>query len=148
MRMVGITELMPLPRLSSFPFACYAILYLRLSPDNHSLLSLSPRSCSLFAFRLCFLLLVPHLLTLVSHSLRCNPSLAFLSSISVVALCIGSVRCRSLLHVQTRLQHTQRRYQQGRVAIQFVSLERILCCRHSSSSVSLLWLGLKHTTLP
>lgn len=86
MRMVGITELMPLPRLSSFPFACYAILYLRLSPDNHSLLSLPPQSCSLFAFRLCFLLLVPHLLTLVSHSLRSKPSLAFLSSISVVAL--------------------------------------------------------------
>lgn len=36
MRSAGITELMPLLRLSSFPFPRYASLYLPLSPDNRS----------------------------------------------------------------------------------------------------------------
>lgn len=80
MRSVGITELMPLLRLSSFPFPRYASLYLPLSPDNRS--PPPPRSCPPFAFLPpCFLLLAPDLFALWSHSLRRNPSLAFLSSV-------------------------------------------------------------------
>lgn len=64
MRIVGITELMPLLRLSSFPFSRYASLYLLLSPDNRSLLSLPPRSCPPFAFHLrvfcCLFLIYSH----------------------------------------------------------------------------------------
>lgn len=81
MRIVGITELMPLLRLSSFPFSRYASLYLLLSPDNRSLLSLPSELPSICFSSPCFLLLVPHLLTLVSHSLHHNPSLAFMSSV-------------------------------------------------------------------
>lgn len=81
MRIVGITELMPLLRLSSFPFSRYASLYLLLSPDNRSLLSLRSELPSICFSAPGFLLLVPHLLTLVSHSLHHNPSLAFLCSV-------------------------------------------------------------------
>lgn len=67
--------------LSSFPFSRHASLYLLLSPDNSSPLSLPSELPSICFASPCCLLLIPHLLTLVNHSLHHNPSLAFLCSV-------------------------------------------------------------------
>lgn len=54
-----------------------------LSLDNRSLFSLPSELPSICFSSPCFLLLVPHLLTLLSHSLHHNPPLAFLPSVAL-----------------------------------------------------------------